>query len=492
MGATSLRTTGWKYVPTRRPAVNSAERANEYMTRQAHDFLRAHEESFKSRARLASLYSDFRTQRQTNPDGYTANASAWIRALSAAANQGLLPSQAGATQHDHFLLSSGEALAQALTTAEHGRPLALGSVIEEAVRKNELVPMQEFLDGKGSIYAKSWVPTPWQVLSWGLRQLGVLADGNGAEDKLVRGDFVIMANVEAAAKNVLRQVDRTAVGNTGRIFSAELFNQIATEAVGADALSAKDSSVLLVHLARDHASLRYDAKTGTIKFKAPDDTVPPPVEQEDITIASLRTLITSLEPQIKQLMAKASELDAKAREAVVAKQNLAAKTALRQKKMAETKLGQRTATLAQLEDVYAKIEQAADQVDIVRVMEASSQTLKSLHRKTGGVEKVQDVMESLKDEMMNVDEIGHAINDVGAEGVDEGYVDEEFDALEKAEREKIEQAERLERERKEAIEAEETRKRLAELDQPAKETEKEAVSVAEESEKTKQAEAVQE
>ncbi|KAH9833612.1 putative SNF7 family protein [Teratosphaeria destructans] len=456
------------------------------------DFLRAHEESFKSRARLASLYSDFRTQRQTNPDGYTANASAWIRALSAAAKQGLLPSQAGATQHDHFLLSSGEALAQALTTAEHGRPLALGSVIEEAVKRKELVPLLEFLDGKGSIYAKSWLPSLWQVFSWGLRHLGVMGDGDGAEDKLVRGDFVIMANVEAAANNVLLQVDNTAVGNTGRIFSAELFNQIATEAGGADALSAKDSAVLLVHLARDHAALRCDPKTGTIKFKAPSDTVPPPVEQEDVTIASLRTLINSLESQIKQLVAKASEMDAKAREAVVAKQNLAAKTALREKKMAETRLGQRTATLAQLEDVYAKIEQAANQVDIVRVMEASSHTLKSLNRKTGGVERVQDVMESLKDGMMNVDEIGHAINDVGAEGVDEGEVDEEFEALEKSEREKVEHAERLERERKEAIEAEETSKRLSELDQPPIEIEKDEVSAASESDKTEQAEAVQE
>jgi charged multivesicular body protein 7 len=55
--------------------------------------------------------------------------------------------------------------------------------------------MKEFLDAKKSIYAKSWVPTPWQVVSWGLRQLGVTG-GEAAVDTLVTANFVVMANVE--------------------------------------------------------------------------------------------------------------------------------------------------------------------------------------------------------------------------------------------------------------------------------------------------------
>lgn len=147
-----------------------------------------------SHARLASLYSDFRYQRTSNPDGYQANASAWLRALTAAANAGLIPAQSG-TEHDRFVLHSGEDLARALSTREFGRPLALGAAIEDAARRKELIQLKEFLDAKKSVYAKSWIPTPWQVLSWGLRQLGV-TQSDTAEDRLVAGNFVIMANVE--------------------------------------------------------------------------------------------------------------------------------------------------------------------------------------------------------------------------------------------------------------------------------------------------------
>lgn len=151
------------------------------------------------------MYSDFRHQRTSNPDGYQANSHAWLRALTKAANAGLIPAQAGA-EHDRFLLHSGEELARALATREFGRPLALGAAIEDAARRKELVQLREFLDAKKSVYAKSWVPSAWQVLSWGLRQLGIAGEGSSG-DKLVAGDFVIMANVEVGSHSYLRGCD---------------------------------------------------------------------------------------------------------------------------------------------------------------------------------------------------------------------------------------------------------------------------------------------
>ena len=380
---------------------------------------------------------------------------------------------------------------RALQTPELGRPLALGAVLEDAVKRKELIPLGDFLDRKESVYAKSWIPTPWQVVSWGLRQLGVLGR-EGAEDRLVKGNFVVMVNVEvrgwsgirssyntnrqqAAAKAAIQQIADAATSNTSRIFSRDLFASQFAANVGVDTISARDLSVLLTHLSRDQRAITYDAKSGVIKFRAPSETAPHAIEQEDITIASLRTLIATVEPQIQQLTKHVSQLDIKAREAVTNKQLINAKTALRQKKLTETKLQQRTATLTQVEEVYAKIEQAADQVEIVRVMEASSQTLRALNAKTGGVERVQDIMESLAEEMGNTEEISQAINDVGVDSVDEGEVEDELEAMEKVEREKVEEAERSEREKREEVErkeresreeaeAETVRRRLAELE----------------------------
>lgn len=155
--------------------------------------------TISSRTRLASLYSDFRFQRNTNPDGYQANSTAWLRALSAAAQAGVLPAQTGA-QKDRFVIRTGEELSRSLQTQEFGRPLALGAVVQDAVNKKELVLLSEFLGTKKSIYAKTWLPTPWQAVSWGLKQLGVIG-GESEDDKLVAGSFVVVTNLEVGAKH---------------------------------------------------------------------------------------------------------------------------------------------------------------------------------------------------------------------------------------------------------------------------------------------------
>lgn len=93
-------------------------------------------------------------------------------------------------------------MAKALQTQEYGRPLALGAAIEDAARKKEFIQLKEFLDAKQSVYAASWIPTPWQIVSWTLKQLGLVRDGSN-NDRLVAADFVIMANVEVRLAGTL-------------------------------------------------------------------------------------------------------------------------------------------------------------------------------------------------------------------------------------------------------------------------------------------------
>ena len=122
-----------------------------------------------------------------------------------------------------------------------------------------------------------------------------------------------------------------------------------------------------------------------------------------------------------------------AQKAINSKNRTSALAALRSKKMSETILTQRSENLAQLEEVYGKIEQAADQVATIRIMEASAGVLRNLHAQVGGIEKVEDVMEGLRDEIGKADEIGGAIEAGAQEGsvIDESAVDEELESLEK-------------------------------------------------------------
>ena len=192
----------------------------------------------------------------------------------------------------------------------------------------------------------------------------------------------------------------------------------------------------------------------TVKFRRSEEPLSP-LTSQDRTIASLKTLIADLNVQIAALAARVTNLSEKAQSSVKAKNRVAALAALKSKKAAENVLSQRYESLEQVEGVYTKIEQAADQVALVRVMEASTGVLRNLHTQIGGVERVEDVVEGLRDEMSKADEIGHVMQEAGRgeDIVDEDAIEEELEALEKKDRAE-----------KEEQEAERTRRRLAELD----------------------------
>lgn len=63
-----------------------------------------------------------------------------------------------------------------------------------------MISFQYFLNAKYSIYSRSWIPTPWQVIQWSLRQLGVLQPAGAAgTDRFAVGQFVVVENVEVSS-----------------------------------------------------------------------------------------------------------------------------------------------------------------------------------------------------------------------------------------------------------------------------------------------------
>lgn len=203
----------------------------------------------------------------------------------------------------------------------------------------------------------------------------------------------------------------------------------------------------------------------TIRFRSQNDS--PTITQQDTTVSSLKTLISTISKQTEELGNKIAELTATAKAALNNKNRISALAAVRSKKLAEHNLKQKLDTLAQLEEVYISIERAAGQVEVVQAMEAGANALHALHAKIGGPERVENVVDDLREEMSKTDEIGNIINET-APAVDEDEIDEELEAMEDAERQA-----------KEDREVEDTLKRLADLDKAAKEagrtTEAEAV-----------------
>jgi charged multivesicular body protein 7 len=187
----------------------------------------------------------------------------------------------------------------------------------------------------------------------------------------------------------------------------------------------------------------------------------------------MKDLISNLTEQVSRLERKIDDLNVNAKLALTNKNRISALSAIRNKKIAEHNLKQRSDTLNQLEEVYTKIEQSADQVEIVRVMQASTGVLRSLHAQMGGIERVEDVVENLREEMSKVDEVGNIINEAGPV-VDEGEIDEELEALEVKElRDREEEEAKATREKLEQLDSHEqaAREAASKLAEPRKYTE---------------------
>ncbi|KAJ5537037.1 hypothetical protein N7513_010223 [Penicillium frequentans] len=416
------------------------------------NYILKNEDAFR-RNRLPSLYSDFTTQKKTNPDGYAVNIAAWEAALNRAAKRGYTSSRGVRVRSgsvtsdknvsiqrkktDHLLLRTDESLARDLELPEWGRPVALGAVFDEAMRKRTMIPLSVYKTTPGCLRKNQWrlidpaALSPWNVMSWGVQEL------------------VLVENLEEAGDLVIKKATGGRPSKLDLILSKESFvEEYSTILHDATELSDSDFDVLLLYLSRDCGAIAYDGRT--IKFKSTDE--PAEITQQDTTIASIKTLISTISKQVTDMESKIAELTQSAKTALTNKNRISALSAVRSKKLVEHNLSQRLTTLAQLEEVYFKIEGAAGQVEIVQVMEASTGVLRGLHAQIGGAERVEDVVESLREEMAKVDEVGSIINEAGPV-IDEGEIDDELEAMEKSDQEA-----------KEEREAEETRQRLAELD----------------------------
>ncbi|KAF7170056.1 hypothetical protein CNMCM5623_002624 [Aspergillus felis] len=446
------------------------------------NYILTQEDSFKKN-RLPSLYSDFTLQKKTNPDGYAVNVAAWEQALTRAARRGFVstsPSResssrtATAVQSDHLLLRTDDSLIRALEIPEYGRPVALGAVLDEAIRKHTMVPLQVFKASPLSLQQRQWriinpgALSPWNVMTWGMKQLRGFVVGSDTPDTSARlqvQELVLVENLKEAADRVVKQTLGDSQSKMDLVYSKERFTEAFATVLNKDSgLSSADFDVLLLYLSRDIGAIAYDGKT--IRFRPSDDS-PREITEQDTTIASIKSLMSTMTKQVDRLESKIEELNLTAKVAVQKKNRVSALAAVRSKKLAEHNLKQRLDTLTQLEEVYSKIENAADQVEYVRVMEASTGVLRGLHSQIGGVERVEDVVEELREEMSKVDEIGNIMNEVAPE-IDEAELDDELEELENRERQAREEKE-----------ADETRKKLAELDdleQKAKEAARTAAS----------------
>jgi charged multivesicular body protein 7 len=435
------------------------------------EYLTTHEPLFRP-SRLPSLYSDLSVQRTSNPEGYAANTTAWAAALVRASLAGRLPPE---QDLNLLVLNTGDALLDALASRTYGRPSGLGCVLDEMVRSERFVEQSTFMTKEQGIYDKgwaSWVPSPWSVVRWGLRQAGILGGSFEARNGgLKSGKLVMVPALEEMWRTLQPFVDGLGNALPQRVMARDTFAKEVKRllsvriqedeganhaATSQSSISDQDLQILLRYLSRDKKVLSYD--NITIKFKpTAQSSAPEPITQEDRSIASLKSLIQDLQQQTTALSDRISSLQQDATTAIKNKNKPSALSALRRKKLAERTLQTRLDTLAQLEEIFSKIESAVSQVEVLQVMESSSSVLKHLNKQIGGVERVEDVLDSLREEVSKVDEVSGVLGEVGAVDpkavLDEADVDGELEAMEREEKARVAK-----------IEEEKLKERMKELD----------------------------
>ncbi|KAI5820973.1 Snf7-domain-containing protein [Pyronema omphalodes] len=351
-------------------------------------------------ARLPSLYSDFTPLRTLNPTGFSANTLAWTTVLSSSLAAGHFP--------DRLILPVSH-LTSALSHPTFGRPLALGIALAEAQHSGTLYPLSQFLSSPTSIYHWTYLGS---LFSWGLTKTGL----RGPPTKpITEGKWVMIECVEKAAEIVaeaMRGRDRV-----DRVMTVDLFR----EEVASD-LSVDDVKVLLKFMSRDKGMAAWDGEKGVVVFGETQ------AGESDIAVAGLKGTLLGIKRRVEELEEDVERCTATAKLAVDRGNKVKAMAALRSRKTVEKALEEKTKAMITVEDVLAGLRSAQDNVELLEVLEKSGKAMASLNKELGGTERVDRIMEGLREERENVEEVNRVLAEAG-DVMDEEGVEEELEAM---------------------------------------------------------------
>ena len=171
---------------------------------------------------------------------------------------------------------------------------------------------------------------------------------------------------------------------------------------------------------------------------------------------------TSLDEQILLLTAQIATFTQKARDATTKQNRILALSALKSRKLSESALQKRSDALARIEEVLNGVAQAASDAEVIKSLEGGASALERLNKDIGGIERVEKVMDRVREGIEESDDVGRVIAEMGSARVDEDEVQEEFDAMLKAEEEKQRKRQAEMERRKLELEREERARKEAE------------------------------
>ena len=153
------------------------------------------------------------------------------------------------------------------------------------MQNRTIVPLQAYRVNPAILQKPQWrlidpgVLNPWNVMSWGLKQLkGVVVGTDESSPGLQGQEWILVKNLKVwaflfrgcgkmltveqeAAGEIVKRVMGQSPSNTDLIYSKESFvNEFGTILNQESELSEADFDVLLLYLSRDSGAIAYDGK----------------------------------------------------------------------------------------------------------------------------------------------------------------------------------------------------------------------------------------
>ncbi|KAF9075124.1 Snf7-domain-containing protein [Rhodocollybia butyracea] len=413
-----------------------------------------------SRYRLQSLYSDFSSQKHTNPASYQANVDWWRRTLETYVADGFQGSS-------RLVLRAGKQLVDNFRV-DGAKPIGFDTVLTELLSSPSsstslptLLSLSTFLSLSSSLYAsksKSYLTViPSLFLSyvvakplwWALEQVGVVGEdslatsvsstfssfGSGASKSDTRwyGDYVLLRLVERAAEAIIETQEIKSTGPADALYSFDSFRREFAECLNLDetaSMSESDMKVILRYLERDKGVVVVD--DGVVKFVEDGEDE---ITAVDRGILELKTAVANLHSQIEGIHRKMDLCTEKAGEALKHKRKSIALGYLRSKKQLDELLSKRMGALGNLEGTLIQVEGAAGDIEILKSYKASTTTLRSiLSHPSLQRDSIDQTMEAMAEANADAREIDDAVRiggdiAVGVSDIDDDELEEELKKL---------------------------------------------------------------
>ncbi|EPX71188.1 vacuolar sorting protein [Schizosaccharomyces octosporus yFS286] len=382
-------------------------------------------------SRLRSLYSDLGNLYSKNPEGFNANVQTWKDAIETACFYNKLGSK--------LIIHFDEGLENAFFSSSFGKPLSLGMIANYLQEKNVWPNIKEFLHmcenpdrGLQSYFSVySWLHWGGRIISSKI-QKGILFSPSYPKDTLV-----LVKNVELLASLIRKEAHQLQSTYTSTIYTRSSFQSTFGPKLWKDTvLSSMELECLLQWMCHRMHLIVFDKDT--IKF-LPNDFQEGVIETVDKSIAAIVESRSFISRSKELVNNKIEDLTLKVHEAISQAEKVTALTYLRRKKILLKESDRKEAALLQVDSLLSSIDGAFENKVLLSALSSGSDVLKSVVSQMGGIEHVNEILESVQEAKLDFQEVDSAVTAINTpeSNVDTEELEKEWEDLVKEDKKEV-------------------------------------------------------